>query len=65
MVSQQSFFPEELLLHILFRNRYFILSKVGEGGYGSVYKARDTQSNDRLVAIMVKHKLLRVPISIA
>ena len=51
MVSQQSFFPEELLLHTLFRNRYFILSKVGAGGYGSVYKARDTQSKDRLVAI--------------
>src|SRR6266699_4300860 len=51
MVSQQSFFPEELLLHTLFKNRYFILSKVGEGGYGSVYKARDTQCHDRLVAI--------------
>ena len=51
MVSQQSFFPEELLLHTLFRNCYFIMSKVGEGGYGSVYKARDIQSEDRLVAI--------------
>jgi serine/threonine protein kinase len=51
MVSQQSFFPEEILLHTLFRNRYFILSKIGEGGYGSVYKARDIQSTDRLVAI--------------
>src|SRR6266496_2639641 len=51
MVSQQSFFPEELLLHTLFRNRYYISSKVGEGGYGSVYKARDIQSKDRLVAI--------------
>src|SRR5256885_5487411 len=51
MVSQQSFFPEELLLHTLVRNRYYISSKVGEGGYGSVYKARDIQSKDRLVAI--------------
>jgi serine/threonine protein kinase len=51
LVSQQSFFPEELILHTLFRNRYFILSKIGEGGYGSVYKARDIQSENRLVAI--------------
>jgi eukaryotic-like serine/threonine-protein kinase len=51
MVSQQTFFPEELLLHTLFRNRYFIMSKVGAGGFGSVYKARDIQSGDRLVAI--------------
>ncbi len=51
MVSQQSFFPGELLLQTLFRNRYFIVSKVGAGGFGSVYKARDIQSGDRLVAI--------------
>jgi len=51
MVSQQSFFPGELLLQTLFRNRYFIVSKVGAGGFGSVYKARDIQSRDRLVAI--------------
>jgi len=51
MFSQQSIFSEELLLNTLFRNRYFILSKIGEGGYGSVYKARDIQSEDRLVAI--------------
>jgi len=51
MVPQQTFFPEELLLHTLFRNRYFIMSKVGAGGFGSVYKARDIQSGDRLVAI--------------
>jgi len=30
---------------------YFIISKVGEGGFGSVYKAVDKQSGDRLVAI--------------
>jgi serine/threonine protein kinase len=51
MVIQQSFFPGELLLQTLFRNRYFIVSKVGAGGFGSVYKARDRQSGDRLVAI--------------
>jgi len=51
MVPQQPFFPVELLLHTLFRNRYIIVSKVGSGGFGSVYKARDIQSGDRLVAI--------------
>ena len=51
MVPQQPFFPVELLLHTLFRNRYFIMSKVGAGGFGLVYKARDIQNRDRLVAI--------------
>ena len=51
MVPQQAFFPAELPHHKLFRNRYFIMSKVGAGGFGSVYKATDIQSGDRLVAI--------------
>jgi serine/threonine protein kinase len=51
MISQQSLFPGELLLQALFRNRYFIVNKIGTGGFGSVYKARDIQSGDRLVAI--------------
>ncbi len=51
MVPQQPFFHGELLLHTLFRERYFIMSKVGAGGFGSVYKATDRQSGDRLVAI--------------
>jgi serine/threonine protein kinase len=51
MVPQQAFFPAELPHHTLFRNRYFIMSKVGAGGFGSVYKATDIQSGDRLVAI--------------
>src|SRR6266705_164258 len=51
MAQQQPFFPQELLLHTLLRNRYFILSEVGAGGFGWVYKARDIQSVDRLVAI--------------
>ena len=35
----------------LFRNRYSIIEEVGSGGFGSVFKAADTQSGDRLVAI--------------
>ncbi len=51
MISQQALFPGELHLNTLFRNRYFIMSQVGTGGFGSVYKARDIQNGDRLVAI--------------
>src|SRR5205807_1575428 len=51
MALQQPFSPGEILLHTLFRYRYFIESKVGEGGFGSVYKARDIQSGDGLVAL--------------
>ena len=51
MISQQALFPGELLLNTLFRNRYFIMDQVGAGGFGSVYKARDIQNGDRLVAI--------------
>ena len=51
MAPQQAFFPAELPSSSLFRNRYFIMSKVGAGGFGSVYKATDIQSGDRLVAI--------------
>ena len=51
MVPQQAFFPAGLSPHTLFRNRYFIMSKVGAGGFGSVYKATDVQGGDRLLAI--------------
>src|SRR5437762_831544 len=51
MVPQQASDPAELLPHTLFRNRYYIIGQVGAGGFGSVYKARDIQSGDRLVAI--------------
>src|SRR6266567_8226800 len=51
MVPQQAPVPIEILPHTLFRNRYYIIGQVGAGGFGSVYKATDRQSGDRLVAI--------------
>jgi len=51
MDPRQASFPAELPSHALFRNRYFLVGKVGAGGFGSVYKATDIQSGNRLVAI--------------
>lgn len=36
---------------VLLQNRYRVISQVGTGGFGVVYKAVDTQHTDRLVAI--------------
>ena len=51
MLPQQAPVPGELLAHTLFRGRYFIVGKIGEGGFGAVYKATDTHKGDRFVAI--------------
>jgi serine/threonine protein kinase len=50
MASQQTC-SDELYPSMLFQDRYFILNKVGAGGFGSVYKARDRLCSERLVAI--------------
>src|SRR6266581_7533231 len=39
--------PEQTLL----AGRYQLLSRIGQGGMGAVYKAADTRLDDRLVAI--------------
>jgi serine/threonine protein kinase len=40
-----------LASHILFQDRYHIIDRLGIGGFGAVYKARDTQHANDLVAI--------------
>lgn len=47
MVQIHEFPTATNLLH----ERYHVLAKVGTGGFGAVYKARDTQNRNRLVAI--------------
>jgi serine/threonine protein kinase len=37
------------------QQRYHILKRIGEGGFGAVYRATDTFDNDRTVAIKVIH----------
>jgi serine/threonine protein kinase len=43
--------PLPLFPHMLFMDRYFVIDEVGSGGFGSVYKAKDTRNGDKLVAI--------------
>ncbi len=43
--------PVPLLPNMLFNDRYYIIGKIGTGGFASVYKATDMQQGGRFVAI--------------
>src|SRR5438067_5521918 len=51
LLSFQPSSSAPLVPHTLFKDRYHIMSKIGTGGFGSVYKAKDTHNKDHLVAI--------------
>ncbi|SRR5216684_232459 len=41
----------QIAVNTLFKDRYQIISKIGAGGFGSVYKATDIHSKDHIFAI--------------
>jgi serine/threonine protein kinase len=51
LLTLQAPTPARLAPNYLFRERYRIIAKVGTGGFGSVYKATDTQREGHLVAV--------------
>ena len=51
MDAQYTSLPIQLFPHMLFMDRYYVIDEVGSGGFGSVYKAKDTRNGDKLVAI--------------
>ena len=50
-MSTSASFTGQLVHNSLLRQRYSIIGIVGKGGFGAVYKARDTNAANRLVAV--------------